>query len=35
MKQKQLYTRFRDWQRNPFHFRPSMTSSTRSYCVNA
>lgn len=22
MKLKQLYTRFRDWQRNPFHYKP-------------
>ncbi len=22
MKLKQLFARFRDWQRNPFHFKP-------------
>ena len=29
MKLKQLYTRFRDWQRNPFHFKPMVREAHR------
>ena len=32
MKLKQLYTRFRDWQRNPFHFRPMVRKTHQ--CLN-
>ena len=27
MKLKQLFARFRDWQRNPFHFKPMVRQS--------
>lgn len=32
MKQKQLYTRFREWQRNPFQFRPMVRKTHQ--CLN-